>query len=111
MSRDPIIVKSAGDIEHMRRAGKITAAARSIARQAIAAGITTKQIDREVHEFIVKNGARPTFLGYGGFPASACISASVLRGRKRSGSASTSISSMLRLSASTLRWGITRRPS
>ena len=74
MSRDPIIVKSAGDIEHMRRAGKITAAARSIARQAIAAGITTKQIDREVHEFIVKSGARPTFLGYGGFPASACVS-------------------------------------
>jgi methionyl aminopeptidase len=58
----------------MRRAGKITAAARSIARQAIAAGITTKQIDREVHEFIVKSGARPTFLGYGGFPASACVS-------------------------------------
>ena len=74
MSRDPIIVKSAGDIEHMRRAGKITAAARSIARQAVAAGITTKQIDREVHEFIVKSGARPTFLGYGGFPASACVS-------------------------------------
>ena len=74
MSKDAIIVKSAGDIEHMRRAGKITAAARTIARQAVAAGITTKQIDREVHEFIVKSGARPTFLGYGGFPASACIS-------------------------------------
>ena len=74
MSKDAIIVKSAGDIEHMRRAGKITAAARTIARQAVAAGITTKQIDREVHEFIVKNGARPTFLGYGGFPASACVS-------------------------------------
>lgn len=58
----------------MRQAGKITAGARSIARQAIADGMTTKQIDKCVHEFIVKSGAKPTFLGYGGFPASACIS-------------------------------------
>ncbi len=74
MPKDPIIIKSASDIEHMRRAGKITAGARTIARQAVAAGVTTKQIDREVHEFIVKSGAVPTFLGYGGFPASACVS-------------------------------------
>lgn len=74
MSADPIIIKSKSDIEHMRRAGRITAAARSIARQAVAAGVTTKQIDREVHQFIVKSGAIPTFLGYGGFPASACVS-------------------------------------
>lgn len=58
----------------MRKAGKITAAARSIARQAIADGISTKEIDREVNRFIRKSGAIPTFLGYGGFPASACIS-------------------------------------
>lgn len=58
----------------MRQAGKITAGARTIARQAIADGMTTKQIDKCVHEFIVKSGAKPTFLGYGGFPASACIS-------------------------------------
>ena len=58
----------------MRKAGKITAAARSIARQAIADGISTKEIDREVNHFIRKSGAIPTFLGYGGFPASACIS-------------------------------------
>lgn len=58
----------------MRKAGKITAAARSIARQAIADGVSTKEIDREVNRFIRKSGAIPTFLGYGGFPASACIS-------------------------------------
>jgi methionyl aminopeptidase len=58
----------------MRRAGRITAGARTIAREAVAAGVTTKQIDREVHKFIVKSGAIPTFLGYGGFPASACVS-------------------------------------
>lgn len=69
-----IYVKSPREIELMRQAGKITAGARSIARQAVAAGVSTKQIDKCVHEFIVKSGAVPTFLGYGGFPGSACIS-------------------------------------
>ena len=58
----------------MRLAGKITADARSVARAAIADGLTTKQVDKEVHDFIVKSRAVPTFLGYGGFPASTCIS-------------------------------------
>ena len=58
----------------MRQAGKITAGARSIARQAIKSGVTTRQINKYVHEFILKSGAKPTFLGYGGFPASACVS-------------------------------------
>lgn len=71
---DIIHIKSPGEIELMRQAGKITAGARSIARQAIKDGMTTKQIDRYVHEFITKSGAKPTFLGYGGFPGSACIS-------------------------------------
>jgi len=74
MSSEPIHIKSPRDIEHMRRAGRITAQARTIARQAIAAGVTTKQIDKEVHDFIVKSGAVPSFLGYGGFPASICAS-------------------------------------
>ena len=70
----PIIVKSPRQIEFMREAGKITAGARSIARQAIAAGITTAEIDKEVYNFITKSGATPSFLNYGGFPGSACIS-------------------------------------
>lgn len=69
-----IIIKSPRQIELMRQAGKITAAARTVARQMVAPGVTTHEIDREVHRFIVKSGAEPTFLGYGGFPASACIS-------------------------------------
>ena len=69
-----IYVKSPREIELMRQAGKITAGARSIARQAVAAGVSTKQIDKCVHEFIVKSGAVPSFKGYGGFPGSACIS-------------------------------------
>ena len=71
---DTIYIKSKAEIEIMRQAGRITAGARSIARQAVAAGVTTKQIDKYVHEFIVKSGAKATFLGYAGFPASACVS-------------------------------------
>ena len=70
----PIVIKSAREIELMRVAGRITAGARTIARQGIAAGVTTKELAREIHRYIVKNGATPTFLNYGGFPASACIS-------------------------------------
>ena len=69
-----IIIKSAHEIELMRQAGRVTAGARSVARQAIAAGMTTKQIDKAVNEFILRSGAIPTFKGYGGFPASTCIS-------------------------------------
>lgn len=71
---DSIFIKSPKDIELMRQAGRITAGARSIARQAIHDGVTTKQIDKCVHDYIVKSGAIPTFLGYDGFPGSACVS-------------------------------------
>lgn len=71
---DTIYIKSQKEIELMRQAGRITAGARSIARQAIRDGVTTRQIDKYVHDYIVKCGAKPTFLGYGGFPGSACIS-------------------------------------
>ena len=37
-------------------------------------GVTTKMIDKAVHDFIVSQGAKPSFLGYGGFPGSTCIS-------------------------------------
>ena len=69
-----IIIKTPREIDLMREAGKITAGARSIARQMIEPGVTTAQIDREVHKFITKSGAIPGFLNYGGFPASVCIS-------------------------------------
>ena len=69
-----ITIKSPREIEIMRQAGKITAAARSLAREMVTPGITTAQIDREVRHFIEKSGAIPTFLGYGGYPASVCLS-------------------------------------
>ena len=71
---ESIHIKTAGEIEKMRVAGKLTAGARSIARQAIRDGVSTKEIDREVRKFITGAGAYPTFYRYGGFPGNACIS-------------------------------------
>ena len=58
----------------MRKACKITAAARALAGEMVKPGITTGAIDKAVHDFIVAQGAKPSFLGYRGFPASTCIS-------------------------------------
>ncbi|HOV40302.1 MAG TPA: type I methionyl aminopeptidase [Oscillospiraceae bacterium] len=69
-----IIIKSPSEIEKMRLAGKITAGALKVAGEKIRAGMTTKELDRIIHDYIVSQGAQPSFLGYGGFPASACIS-------------------------------------
>ena len=69
-----ITLKSSHEIELMRRAGKITAAARALAGDMVRPGVTTQEIDSAVEHFIRKNGAIPSFLNYQGFPASACIS-------------------------------------
>ena len=69
-----IIVKSEREIELMRRAGKITAAARAVARDMVKPGVTTQQIDKAVYKFITEQGATPSFLHYNGYPASVCVS-------------------------------------
>ena len=69
-----ITLKSNREIELMRRAGKITAAARAVAREMVKPGVTTHQIDKAVFEFIKSQGAVPSFLHYNGYPASVCVS-------------------------------------
>lgn len=69
-----ITLKSAHEIELMRRAGKITAAARALARDMVKPGVTTAQIDKAVFQFIKDQGATPSFLHYNGYPASVCVS-------------------------------------
>ena len=69
-----ITIKNPREIELMRTAGKITAAARSVGRQMVSPGVTTEEINKEIFKFIKKSGAVPSFLNYGGFPGSACIS-------------------------------------
>ena len=69
-----ITLKSSREIELMRRAGKITAAARAVARDMVKPGVTTHQIDEAVYRFIKSQGAVPSFLHYNGYPASVCVS-------------------------------------
>ena len=69
-----ITLKSSHEVQLMRQAGKITAAARALAGAMVAPGVTTREIDRAVHRFIKSHGAEPSFLGFNGFPASVCIS-------------------------------------
>ena len=58
----------------MKMAGRITAEALLVAKELIRPGISTKEIDAKIRHYIEKCGAKPSFLGYGGFPGSACIS-------------------------------------
>ena len=69
-----IAIKNGQDLMNMRQACKITAAARALAGEMVRPGVSTKEIDKAVHDFIVSQGAKPSFLGYGGFPGSTCVS-------------------------------------
>ena len=69
-----ISIKTDRELEIMRRACKITAAARALAGEMVRPGVTTGEIDKAVHDFIVSQGAKPSFLHYQGYPGSACIS-------------------------------------
>lgn len=69
-----IVCKSKREIEYLKRAGSLAARAQEKMAEIIGPGITTREIDRLAEEFIIKNGARPAFKGYRGFPASVCTS-------------------------------------
>lgn len=58
----------------MKESGRIAGEALLVAEEMIREGVSTKEIDKKIREYIEKCGAKPSFLGYGGFPASACIS-------------------------------------
>ena len=74
MALELISLKSPREIEAMRRAGRITAQARALAGSMVRPGVTTHEIDTAVRRFIESHGAKPSFLGYSGYPGSACIS-------------------------------------
>lgn len=69
-----VVLKTSGELAKMRRAGEISARALQVGGEAVKPGITTGEIDRIIHRYILSQGAKPSFLGYGGFPGSACIS-------------------------------------
>ncbi len=69
-----IQLKNPLQIREMREAGRITGEALLVARENIREGISTYELDSIIRNYIEKCGAKPSFLGYGGFPGSACIS-------------------------------------
>ena len=69
-----IELKTAKELERMKKACRISAEALKVAQSALEVGVSTAYVDDQVRKFILSQGARPTFLHYGGFPKSACIS-------------------------------------
>ena len=69
-----VSIKTARELSLMKDACEISAGALRAAGEAVRPGISTYEIDTIVRRYIEKQGASPSFLGYGGFPASACIS-------------------------------------
>lgn len=69
-----IQLKNPLQIKEMKEAGRITGEALLVAREHIREGISTYELDKIIRNHIEKCGAKPSFLGYGGFPGSACIS-------------------------------------
>ena len=69
-----IPLKNSSQISAMIDAGRITGEALLVARENVREGISTKELDTLIRNYIEKCGAKPSFLGYGGFPGSACIS-------------------------------------
>ncbi len=69
-----IAIKNSRELSLMREACRISAEALALGGSMVEPGVTTGEIDRAIRRFIEQQGAKPSFLGYGGFPASACIS-------------------------------------
>ena len=69
-----IVVKNETEIGLMRKAGEVTAQILKELPSVIAPGMSTKELDRWIEDFITRNDMKPAFKGYGGFPASICAS-------------------------------------
>lgn len=69
-----IVLKTNRELALMREACIISAGALKLAGEAVQPGVTTAEIDKIAHDYIVKCGAEPNFLNYNGYPATACIS-------------------------------------
>ncbi|MBR4867771.1 MAG: type I methionyl aminopeptidase [Clostridia bacterium] len=69
-----IVLKTSQELTLMKAACQLSAQALQIAGEAVKPGVSTWEIDKIAHDYIVKHGGRPNFLGYAGYPATACIS-------------------------------------
>jgi methionyl aminopeptidase len=71
---DAVSIKTKNQIEIMRESGKILRDAHILVGERLKEGMTTADIDKIAYDFIIKNRAKPSFLGYGGFKGTACVS-------------------------------------
>ena len=69
-----IVLKTSRELKLMREAGRISAKALRLVGEAVKPGVSTAYLDKLAYDYIISQGARPNFLNYGGFPATACIS-------------------------------------
>lgn len=69
-----ITIKTDNELNLMREPCQIIRDALLLAESKIKAGMTTSELNKIIHYYIISSGAKPSFLGYGGFPASTCIS-------------------------------------
>jgi len=69
-----IVIHHAEDFESMRKAGRLAAETLDFVTPRVKAGVSTEELDRLCHDFIVEHGAVPAPLGYRGFPKSICTS-------------------------------------
>ena len=69
-----IAIKNSRELAAMREACVLSARALQLGGEAVEPGVTTAEIDRIIRKYLESQGAKPSFLGYGGYPASACIS-------------------------------------
>ena len=69
-----IKIKTKDEIARMREAGRLAAAARELAGRSIQAGMTTRELDEIVRSYILRQGAKPSFYHYNGYPGNICIS-------------------------------------
>lgn len=69
-----IHIKNSQEIDYMREAGRVVGETLLMFKEVIKPGMTTAEIDKIAEEFITKQGAKPSFKGYGGFPATLCVS-------------------------------------
>lgn len=69
-----ITIKTDNELNLMREPCQIIRDALLLAESKIKVGMTTSELNKIIHDYIISSGAKPSFLGYGGFPASTCIS-------------------------------------
>lgn len=69
-----IIIKNDMEIEYMRQSGKIVSDTLKIMQEIIKPGISTADLDKLAEEYIIRQGAKPSFKGYYGYPSSICAS-------------------------------------